>query len=269
MTNSYAAEKSERWSRPQLDRDHPVRTAGGLYRTADDHKSGIAGVPLIVAEDAVVAAVRMAYKVAQTQVDRSTRLARRLREAGDRAVGARSDRRAIDATELLVSRAMTSALTWLEGLAAEDDSPIKVLARKQFQTVGEILGLAEERGSSSAATPEGAARHETAASPLDPVESKSYMSSRAVKIVLKGGGRPVRVCRLETTAGAPLDPIEIHFYSVSPTDPEPLPARFAIDAAGHATLTFSLQRPAVPGHWRAAICDPKTEEQVGLIEIEL
>ena len=46
------------------------------------------------------------YKVAEAQIDRSARLARRLREAGDQAVGPRSDRQALDATEQLVFRAM-------------------------------------------------------------------------------------------------------------------------------------------------------------------
>ena len=91
------------WARPPLARDRPVRTAGGLFRTAQGTSAGIntglGGVPLIATEDAVVAAVRLAYKVADAQIDRSARLAQRLREAGDRAVGARSDRKAIDATE--------------------------------------------------------------------------------------------------------------------------------------------------------------------------
>ena len=72
-------------------------------------------MPLIAAEDAVVAAVRLAYQVAETQIERSARLARRLRKAGDRAVGARSDRKAVDATEQMIVRAMMGALTWLEG----------------------------------------------------------------------------------------------------------------------------------------------------------
>ena len=98
-------------------------------------------VPLTEAEDAVVAAVRMAYGVASAQVERSGRLAQRLREAGDRAIGERSDRKAIDATEQLVFRAMMSALAWLEGLAAEGDSPLKRLVLAQYRILGSILGI--------------------------------------------------------------------------------------------------------------------------------
>ncbi len=97
MSNSSPDRIEARWLRPQLERSKPIRTAGGFYRTAEGGRPGLGGVPLTAAEDSVVAAVRMAYNVAEAQIERSARLARRLREAGDRAIGARSDRKAVDA----------------------------------------------------------------------------------------------------------------------------------------------------------------------------
>ena len=94
-------------------------------------------------EDTVVAAVRMAYRVAEAQI-RSARLAQRLRESGDRAVGARSDRKAIDATEQLIVRAMMSGLAWVEGLAGDRDVLRRLLvAQNKIQSgvVESILGF--------------------------------------------------------------------------------------------------------------------------------
>lgn len=270
MTNSQVTEKPARWSRPSLDRDHPVRTAGGFYRTSDSGEGGLAGVPLVAAEDAVVAAVRMAYKVAQAQVDRSTRLARRLRAAGDRAAGPRSDRKAVDATEELVSRAMMSALTWLEGLSAEGDSPMKRLMLAQYRLIGASLGLTPRSDgppsastSSPDATTRGADRASAAAAP------KSPASLAGLKVVLKGRGRPVRVCSLDVSAPAPIDSVDVYFYNSTDINCEPLTARFEMDARGRATLTFLPQNPAPPGRWRAAICQALTDEQIGIIEIEM
>ena len=101
----------------------------------------------------MTAAVRMAYKVAAAQVDRSSRLAQRLRDAGDRAVGPGSDRQALDATERLVFRAMMGGLTWLETAAAERDSPLKRLLAAEYRIVGSMLGLVPTDGSSPPGDP--------------------------------------------------------------------------------------------------------------------
>ena len=126
--------------RPQLERSKPIRTAGGFYRTAEGGRPGVAGVPLTAAEDSVVAAVRMAYNVAEAQIERSARLARRLREAGDRAVGARSDRKAVDAVEQLMVKAIQGALVWLER-TADDPDPVKRLLVAQYRLAGSMFGL--------------------------------------------------------------------------------------------------------------------------------
>src|SRR6266699_1752243 len=90
--------------RDPLPRTRPDRCAANYYRSAAADSNGeddkaIGGIPLSSTESAVVAAVRMAYRVAEVQIDRSARLAQRLREAGDQATGPNSDQRALDATE--------------------------------------------------------------------------------------------------------------------------------------------------------------------------
>src|SRR5262245_40218114 len=127
MTNSEANQNRDHWSRPQVERDGPRRTTGTLFRSADRSESQPS-----TTEDAVVAAVRMAYKIAQANVARSTRLSQRLRKAGDRAAGAQSPRKAVDATQDLVTDAMISAFGWVEAFLA-DDSRLKRVSAAQYR----------------------------------------------------------------------------------------------------------------------------------------
>jgi hypothetical protein len=278
------------WSRPQLERSGPKRVAGGLYRTSDDGRNGISGVPLVAVDDAVGAAVRMAYRVAEAQIDRSTQLARRLRQAGDRAVGGRSDRKAVDATEQLIFKAAMSALSWLERSAAEPD-PVKRFASAQYQLVGSVLGLtpslgglavgeatrragaalgsamseamqAHRQGSqeSAAAGAEG-----SAVSTPPPAEQKAPATQ--VTIILKGRSkRHVRVRDYQAPSGKHQP--NIQFYSVADIRSSPIKADLAIDAGGRATLAIETSRLAKPGLWKAAVHDARGV-QLGVIEIEL
>src|SRR6185295_11494907 len=103
MSTASRSSAGSAWVRlPDLDRYAPIRGVGGVYRSAEVPGGSIAGVPLTSAEDAVVAAVRMGYRVAETHIDRAGRLAKRLRSAGERSVGAEPERQAVDATEKLV-----------------------------------------------------------------------------------------------------------------------------------------------------------------------
>jgi hypothetical protein len=220
---------------------------------------------LVAAEDAVVAAVRMAYNVAAAQVDRSTRLAQRLREAGDRAVGPRSDRKALDATEQLVIRGLMGAVTWLEGAAAERDSPLKRLLVAEYRLVGSILGLtlSEQTPSSPRRASEAAAQ---SMGPRGTDDSDATLNR--VKVVLEGQHRrPVRTRRCEVATGAPLK-APVQFYCVEQIESDPLMALLDIDVEGRATISLEISRLAPPGFWRAAVCDD-AGLQIGLIEIEL
>src|SRR6266700_4098434 len=98
MKKPVANERLDHWTRPPLERDGPIRVVQGIYRSAEKGPDGSG-----ITEDAVVAAVRMAYKVAQESIARSTRLSQRLRKAGDRAAGPRSTRKAADASQEFVT----------------------------------------------------------------------------------------------------------------------------------------------------------------------
>jgi hypothetical protein len=263
MSISDTSKDEARWSRPPLERDGPARKAGGFYRTAEDSKAGLGGLPLTAVDDAVVAAVRVAYNVAAAQVDRSTRLAQRLRKAGDRAIGEGSDREALDATERLVFRTMMSALTWLEGAAAEGDSPLQRLLVAQYRLVGQMLGVpASEGGKRRRRTPEPAAESEGTPVP-------DGVSRGRVNFVLGSKHRrPVRARRYEVASGT-LDDAPIEFYSAEHIESDPLTGRLTIDAEGRVTITLkNIERFAPPGLWKAAICD-HNGMQIGVIEIEL
>ena len=78
-------------------RTGPRRSAANFYRSASGSGVVIGGVPMDTVEDAVTAAVRMGYKIAQAQIDRTTRIAQRFKDAGERAAGPHSDRQALDA----------------------------------------------------------------------------------------------------------------------------------------------------------------------------
>jgi hypothetical protein len=261
MNQNPSSEIQERWSRPQLERSRPIRTAEGA-------RPGVGGVPLIAAQDAVVAAVRMAYRVAEAQIDRSTRLARRLREAGDRAVGARSDLKAVDATEQLIFRAVMAALAWLEGLADERD-PVRRLMAAQYRMAGSMFGLTPSGapGSSRRDAPDGAPRSADATPASRPQPGGSTGAAPPIKVILKGDKRPVRIKRYDVESGAPRKIPGLEFFSEADIENTPK-ADLAIEPDGHASIEFAITRAAKPGVWKAAVCDAE-DVQIGVIEIEI
>ncbi len=214
----------------------------------------------------MVAAVRMAYGVASTQVERSGRLAQRLRKAGDRAIGERSDRKAIDATEQLVFRAMMSALAWLEGLAAEGDSPLKRLVLAQYRILGSVLGI--DPAEAVRPPPEAAmGQPEAAAAPRSAPSPHAAPSPRStdMTIAFRGGvRRPVRDSRLRMTRGGDYTG-EIDLYS--PKSGAPLKASLVIDERGHGKIRLTLEAQTPSGWWTAAVC--RDDVQIGIAEIEL
>ncbi len=261
------------WSREPPERTGPVRHSGGFYRTAEAKDGTAGGVPLNTANDAVVAAVRLAYKVAEDQIDRSTRLARRLRDAGDRAVGTGSDRKAVDATERLVMKALMSGLEWWEGSVAEGRCPVKRLAAAEYQMLGTILGL----GPSPDAKPApGGARERSS-----PIEDSPHKEIAAVqrqqlsvpKLLImhtnqQNGRRPVEVERWEI-ARQDAFKTTVFFFSVAHMVGPPIQADLVLSGGNaDAHLTIATPSAAVGGRWRCAICDP-IGVQLGFIEIAL
>ena len=247
---------SEPWKRPVPARTHPRRGAGGLYRTADVAGRS-KGIPIANANEALVAAVRLAYRVAESQVDRSSRLAARLRDAGDRVAGGDSTLKSLDATERLVMKSMLSALEWWETSVAQGRCPVKRLAAAEYRMMGQVLGLATP-SAATAGTPQAA--DAPAAAP--PARARPQ---RKLRVVLRGQRRPVRVVEWRFDGGE-IDPQLEFFHEEAVT----LAGELALSrSAAVLTLHFPEAGERLPlGRWSAAICSPG-DEQLGFIEIAL
>ncbi len=246
-----------------------MRNAGGFYRTAEG-KDRAGGIPLKTANDAVVAAVRLAYKVAEAQIDRSTRLARRLRDAGDRADGPRSDRRALDATEKLVMKALMSGLAWWEGSVAEGRCPVKRLAAAEYQMLGSMLGLTPppHAKASAARGPDDRPQRMKSERAADQAPQKAASSRASLQIVHRSerkDRRPVHIENWELATSADLQ-TDVYFFSVGDVTSRPK-AELVLSGKRGARLILDT-REFAPGGWRGAICDDK-DVQVGFIEIVL
>jgi hypothetical protein len=251
------------WSRQQPRRTSPKRSFGGFYRTAERDGPALGGIPLSSTEDAVVAAVRLAYKVAEKQVARSTRVAQRLREAGDRAVGSNSERKGVDAMEDLVMNALLGGLSWWEGSVAEGRCPVKRLVAAEFQLLANLLGSAERRaqqGSTTSSSKEDA-HHSAAAA------DRTTTASPALEIAHKGARRAVRVSAWKITGAGTIDP-NVALYSANAPECEPLRGELALDGRTVARLTLDILPTAPPGPWSAAICSTDGV-QLGIVEIVL
>jgi hypothetical protein len=271
-----SADEPAPFTRPFLSRTGPDRRAMNYYRSAASDGKGkdgtaLGGIPLASAEAAVVAAVRMAYKVADAQIDRSARLARRLREAGDQAIGRDSDKRALDAAERLVSKAFMALLGWVETAAVEDGSPLKRLMVAQYRLFGALLGITDpgEHGAPPSPAPP---RPDTAQGPptAEPPRSASLrvqhtgQERRAVEI---------RACSYAGDIAAGTT-IPVTFYAVEGQPRQPVGADVVVDGPRSLTLRldtagFSGGNLSTPGsRWRSALCDADGL-QIGQIEIVL
>jgi hypothetical protein len=258
--------KPQGYSRPELPRRSPKRTAGGFYRTPDGGGTGLngRGVPLHAAEDAVVATVRLAYKVADAQVERSARLASRLRQAGDRAVGEQSERQALDAAESLVLRAMLSGLSWLEGVA-DDKAPLRRLMTAEYRMIGSLLGLGSTDGPTRRDQAASAKQAEQA--PAQPAGSQAdlLVAPRATVKHTDPSARYVNVRTLQVDRET-IDSQVIYFHGLERNTGGPFKGELLINQ-GAATLTVDPPNEAPAGHWRAAVCDNAV--QIGFVEIEI
>jgi len=260
------------FARCSLERTAPIRTAGTYYRSAGTGANTIAGIPLNSAEAAVVAAVRTAYKVAETQIDRSARLARRLRDAGDRAVGPGSDQQALDATEGLLFRAAMALLGWVEGATASDSgNPLRRLATAQYQLLGSTLGLRSSEASSARTTQlRGQASEDTDTGSVEHAPLRAQPSPR-FPVKVKHTGKERRVVRVAVWEYAgdarSQKTIPVTFYHRERGFSTPLKGQVAVGQKA-VTLTLATTRSAPAGRWRAALCDA-SDVQVGRIEIIL
>jgi hypothetical protein len=260
--------------RPSLPRTKAQRGPGSPFRTDDNKKTGLGGVTLTTVEDATVAAVRMAYDIADAQIERSKRLADRLKGAADRATGNDPDdgqasaQDAVDSASRLVNNAMLSGMAWIEALAAADDGLAPRLAAAQLKAVKKVLfNTHDERDDDSRMETRQATRSKAAAP-----AAERQSASTPVKIVLKDkveDRRAVTIRRWELREGIDA---ELVFRPVEGSATERLYASIKRAMApdhDRATLVMKpIAATAPAGRWRAAVCD-KAGEQLGIVEIEI
>jgi hypothetical protein len=270
MNTKKLAKATKRWTREWPERTGPQRGAAGFYRTAQDAAAGVGGVPLGTANDAVVAAVRLAYKVAEAQIERSARLAQRLRTAGDRAVGPGSERLALDATEKLVMDAMMAGLAWWEGSVAEGRCPVKRLVAAEYEMMGNVLGLSKRAKPDTAASVS-AGKAASAPEPEATPRRGNAPSTPAIQVVHRGDRKDFRPVMVRVWELATRDEFstQLYFFNVADSTMEPLEAELVVSGKGTpARLIMATPRASPSGQWRAAICDGDSV-QVGFVEIVL
>jgi hypothetical protein len=190
-------------------------------------------------------------------------------------VGPRSDRQALDATERLVFNAAMSGLGWLEGIAAEGDSPIKRLLAVQYRMVGAMLGLDGDAVGRDAGAAAAAAADSAAPQPAQPT-SDATRSARApgglpgpvpVHVVL-GSAADRAVTVLAWDASVPRIKAALTFHHAELPIPagQPRPEGTFERTDANAVLHVRVPAEIRPGRWRAAICDA-ARTQVGWMDI--
>jgi hypothetical protein len=258
--------------RQRLERHAPNRQVGTFYRSASGNPRVIGGVSLDSVEASAVAAVRLGYKVAEAQIERTTRLAQRLRDAGDRAAGPESDRKALDATEQIVFKAILAGLSWLEGLAAEGGNPIKRLAATEFRLIGAALGLLEpDRAAAPASSADQPSTGDRSAASDRPARTGAKPRPLPLRVRhqspagAKTLGRAVRIVdwQLSAPAGASY---RVMFYRNGSN--HVVKGSLSTPQTGAPVLTVRTSRATPSGVYRAAICNDASI-QIGYVEIEV
>lgn len=264
------------WARPGVPNPHPDRSFGGLYRTAEHEERGetFGGIPLQTAEDAVIAALRTGYRVADEQVERGRRIASRLRGAAERA-GSDGLGDAVDGVEQLITKLVQSGLQFVEEAVRDPRHPIRRLASAELSLLGQLLGLrlaSTERPAdprqSPAAEPESTAAGGSGAGRAgsSPVDRRA--ESIRVRHLDASVARAVRVVKWDVERESVYDGAVVIFHCLD-VDADVEPMRATLERRdGQTLLCVNAQRTNRAGRWRAAVLDPQ-RVQVGSIEIEL
>jgi len=247
-------------------RTGPRRSAANFYRSASGSGVVIGGVPMDTVEDAVTAAVRMGYKIAQAQIDRTTRIAQRFKDAGERAAGPHSDRQALEASEQLVFKALMAGIGWLEGLAADRQNPLKRLATAEFNLLGSLLGLRGPDAPGAGGSDPGAEARRRRPKPdpagrrartVDDALRSPRQDNHSAPLRVKQVGAERRVVRIrawELDADVKRGVYEPVFYSADAGGLR-IPSSLSIRANEPPLLSLTIPPEAVSGTWKAAICD--------------
>jgi hypothetical protein len=267
------ASSSGVWSRPDgaSRRTGPKRGFGGYYRSADREVDGklLRGVPLNTAEDAALAAVRMAYRIADSQIDRGLRIARDLRGAA-RKEGI-EPRDAVDASERLLSKALLAGLQWFESASGEERHPLRRLAAAEYRMLGSLFGIAPDKTKAAPADEAQAgagARESAAAGPRGSAPSEARV--QVINKADKTKRRPVLSARLTLAQPLPRgsdDGLSFHHVDAEDAD-KALSAKIHWDEKTAPQLSIEACMTHRRGCWFAGIYD-RDGLQIGVITIEL
>jgi hypothetical protein len=254
-------DKEGRYQRPALERETPDRAFAGYYRSAEGEQPGIGGRTVRSAEEAVVAAVRMAYQVADEQIDRSKRLASRLKQAGDAAAGPDSEVQALDAIERFGLKLMMAALAWVEAASAEPGSPLKRMAAAQYRLFGNLFGIvadpAPHGGGQNAAASGGPKQRPPQGMPLPPVKYTTEVR------------RAILDSRVRLPASLDPGEYDADFYCRVPGQAASVMAgKLIVDREDRCHLELPTRADCPAGWWSAAVCT-RDGMALGTIEIKL
>lgn len=260
------------WRRPLLEETRPRRSFGGIYRSADDTRDGevIAGVPLQAASEAVVAAVKLGYRVADTQIARGRRIARELGDAAQRA-GVRSAAEPVDAAEQLLGNSIRMVLEWIEQASRDPEGPLRRLVQAEYHAIGSLLGLGPGLRSQvmrSAGDAVRAADRRDDPQPTPPASAAApEPPSMPVRHEPGTAQRMVRVLAYECSAPRSAAVLKLKLHHQIDRDAPVLSAKIAV-RDGHDELLVRTQSTHPGGVWRGAICDADGL-QTGHLVIEL
>lgn len=272
------------FTRKTLDVTAPNRAVGGLYRVTPEQVGGamFGGVPLQNTEDAVVAAVRTSYRIADAQIERGMRIARELRGAATRA-GAGEPRDMLQSAEDLIRRAMLLALEWVETLAAQPSSPLKRMLSAEYRLLGALIGLDPDAWKDvDKAIRTSGKRHDAEPAATDPAPNADGAQPPRPVIEFAGEARAIELSLWQLTREISSAEVKLKFtLAAAPSAPRASP-RFTFGrAVAPATFEGSLYRrndgPLVlelrlaadtpEGDWKAPVCDGK--ELVGVVHLRL
>jgi hypothetical protein len=263
------------FERPLLQRTGPRRGPANFYRAASDNPDVIGGVALDSLEAAATAAVRLGYRVAEAQIDRTARVAKRMRAAGDHAGGSGSDKKALDATEQLIFTTLMAGLGWFEGLASDSGNPLRRLATAQYRLLGGVLGLLDaekpsaEPGSSREPFPGPEASPPSSIGRAMPRAFRSAHAYPEIRHIGTRGKnqvrRAVRIREWELAAGA-AGTYTLTFYRDTPGGAT-ISGELSVTQTA-TTLAVKTTGRTAAGIYTAPICD-KSGRQLGYLEISL
>ena len=272
--NTQNPEAKEYWKRPVAAVTGPNRSFGGYYRSADRAVSGkvFRGVPLQTAEDAVVAAVRLGYRVVDAQIERGMRIAKDLQDANTRSGGG-DGKQTLDGTERIINKAVLFGLQWLEGAAADPGHPVRRLLAAEYRMLGSLFGLSGDG--------EGpAARKEKTNEPDSVSSTPAAGSVRRVipRITIRHSvaldqRRPVKkIVTWEIYGAIPAEGAKVNFHLVEPEDTARpaivMDGEIWLERGGKTTLRVESRLKYPRGRWCAGIYG-NDGEQVGLVEVLL